>query len=60
MGLLQLGLGGGALDCFSHVRQAPAQEYLNQEEEEEKVKKENEGGSPGGYSAKYKDQPCGL
>ena len=31
MGLLQLGLGGGALDCFSHVRQAPASECVNKE-----------------------------
>ena len=35
MGFLQLGLGGGALDCFSHIRQAPAHEHVNEEEEEE-------------------------
>ena len=36
MGFLQLGLGGGALDCFSHIRQAPAHGHVNEEEEEEK------------------------
>ena len=50
MGFLQLGLGGGALDCFSHIRQAPAHEHVNEEEEEEE-----QGSNPATYGSAGSD-----
>ena len=54
MGFLQLGLGGGALDCFSHIRQAPAHEHVNEKEEDEE-EEEDQGSNPATYGSAGSD-----